>query len=319
MPVGQTFDKDLAVLAQGNKLRLTFLDHFKEKFITSHGIIYESYLEKLNSVHKSGIFRIDTGRDILLQSSPLPIPLLTHTLLTKKGDGPLLSMNHQRWLKKTIKTLSPLCGWKHIVWVDDLVTSVRSEDLGDLAEVVEMRPIKDAGLRGYEDIHTLIEEGAYHHASVILRYAILEKMGGIFRGTDTEITQELTFFNKIFSFYTSMDSNTARMLCSGFLASALGHPVIKEALDIALMHHRTKPAYLSSPSDRLGDYYIGSGNGVLSVAFYKYAKEGRDMVFGPKVFNPLRPSSDIVSFDDMRFALTPETYSIHYCEGSWRK
>ncbi len=321
LPFGKNYEKNLSEMAALNRLSLPFLNHLLSDVFPYHGFTKENFYQKLAEVHQEGIALIDKESGSSVIPFSFNIPLITHTLLTKKREGVLFSDNHKRWLLKSIKTLPKLFGWQHIVWVNEDESLLSATDLGDLAGHVEIRAIATAtsDLSCLADINELIKLGHYHHASSLLRYVVLHKYGGVFRGTDTEITQDIAPFNARFAFYGGIETNTARMVGSGFLAAAPGHPVIREALTLALLHIHAPPAYLLPQADKLGDYYIKSGNGVLSIAFQKQGKAGRDMIFGPRVFSPLRPAADITSFEDTRLILTPETHAIHYAEGLWRK
>ena len=157
-----------------------------------------------------------------------------------------------------------------------------------------------------------------------MQYALLAVHGGVIRSVNTEIIQDLTPFNKIFSFYAELDASTARVIDIGVMAAAPEHPLIMRALDLARYHTIKTPSYISGiPKSRLFNnaedraltlYHVKYGSGALSIAFQQHAEARRDMIFSPLTFSPLRTSSDILSYEDQRLDLTPGMYAINYAE-----
>lgn len=293
-------------------------------FYVSKGAPLDGIMKRLQLLNTAGVERLKVLRQGNVSLSDLTIPMVTHTLLTKRrvpGEK-LLSDQHKKWYEKTLQSLSPDFGWKHVLWTAD-PTSITESDLGSLWNKVEIRSFDSLASFSHAtyflaQAKDLIEKGAFHHASSIYKYFILFHLGGLTRGLDTEVIQPLTAFHKMFGFYASMNANTNRMLASGFVAARPQHPAIKQAMMITHWHlsQWTEPKTMS---EGLCDYYLGSANAALTVALHRCGDPNTDMVFGPQVLNPLRPSVDCTSFGHASFSLSPATHGIHYAEVNWKK
>ena len=327
-------EKNLFEMATSNEMTVPFLGYLSTVVFPAHKSTFkepcftiEKFYRKLQEAHQAGLQVFEDRAKIPATQFDLKIPQIIHTLVTKRREegSPFLSENQKKWFMKSIKTLPDASGWKHILWVSGAITSISPEDLGDLNDKVEVRSIFTSGLPNLSDIRKLIELGLDRHASAFLQYAVLAVHGGVIRGINTEIIQDITPFCASFNFCAGLEVNTARMVDSRFLASTPGHPITMRALELASYHTLRSPAYLSGikiskllrgvGDKELADYHIKYGNGVLSLAFQQHGMVERDMIFGPNVFSPLRSTPEITSFDDPRISLTSETYAINYAEG----
>lgn len=326
-------EKNLFEMATSNEMTVPFLEYLSKVVFVAHKSTFkerdfsiEKFYRKLDEVHQAGLQIFEDRAKIPAAQFDLKIPQISHTLVTKKREEgtPFLSENQRRWFMKSINTLPNASGWKHILWVSGAITSISPEDLGDLNGKVEVRSIFASGLPDLSDISELIELGLNRHAAAFLQYAVLAVHGGVIRGINTEIIQDITAICTNFHFCAGLEVNTARMIDSGFLASTPCHPITMRALELSRYHTRRPPAYLlgikssrllrEKADKQLADYHIKYGNGVLSLAFQQHGEATRDMIFGPNVFSPLRSAPEITSFDDPRLSLTSETYAINYAE-----
>jgi hypothetical protein len=304
-----------------------FLQYMAANLFKEHRFTKEELYQKFNQVRQAGFEILEGKTEAAVAALGLKVPQITHTIFAKKRTSgtPLFSENQKRWLKTTTNTLSSLAGWKHFVWVFEDPSSVTVEDLGDAYGAAEVRSFAAVNYPGVHDVINLIQSGDNRSANAFLQYALLAMHGGVIRSVNTEIIQDLTPFNKIFSFYAELDASTARVIDAGVMAAAPEHPIIMRSLDLARYHTIKTPTYISgisksrllnTPEDRaLTLYHVKYGSGALSVAFQKYAEARRDMIFSPLTFSPLRTCSDILSYEDSRLALTPGMYAINYAEG----
>lgn len=327
-------EKNLFEMATSNGMIVPFLEYLSTVVFPAHKSTFkercftiEKFYRKLHEVHQAGLQIFEDKAKIPATLFDFKIPQISHTLVTKGREegSPFLSENQKKWFMKSINTLPNASGWKHILWVSGAITSISPEDLGDLNGKVEVRSIFTSGLPDLSDIRKLIELGLDRHACAFLQYAVLAVHGGVIRGINTEIIQDITPFCTSFNFCAGLEVNTARMIDSSFLASTPGHPINMRALELARYHTLRAPEYLSrrkiskllrgAADKELADYHIKYGNGVLSLAFQQHGMVERDMIFGPNVFSPSRSTPEITSFDDPRLSLTSETYAINYAEG----
>ncbi len=304
-----------------------FLQYMASTLFKEHRFTKEELQQKFSQVQQAGFEILMDKTEATIAALDLKVPQITHTIFAKKrvGSTPLVSENQKKWLKTTTNTLSSLAGWKHFVWVFEDPSSVTVEDLGDAYGAVEVRSIAAVSYPGLHDVINLIQSGDNRSATAFLQYALLAVHGGVIRSVNTEIIQDLTPFNKIFSFYAELDASTARVIDAGVMAAAPEHPIIMRALDLARYHTIKTPSYIAGiPKSRLLNnaedraltlYHVKYGSGALSIAFQKYAEASRDMIFSPLTFSPLRTCSDILSYEDPRLALTPGMYAINYAEG----
>lgn len=308
-------------------ITVPFLQYLALTLFKEHRFTKEELQQKFSLVQQAGFEILKDKTEATIAALDLKVPQITHTIFAKKrvGSTPLVSENQKKWLKTTTNTLSSLAGWKHFVWVFEDPSSVTVEDLGDAYGAVEVRSIAAVSYPGLYEAVNLIRSGDTRSANAFLQYVLLAVHGGVIRSVNTEIIQDLTPFNKIFSFYAELDASTARVIDAGVMAAAPEHPVIMRALDLARYHTIKTPSYISGiPKSRLFNdaedralamYHVKYGSGALSIAFQKYAEASRDMIFSPLTFSPLRTSSDILSYEDPRLALTPGMYAINYAEG----
>ncbi len=325
--------QNLFEMATSNRMIVPFLEYLLTVVFPAHKSTFkdrcftiEKFYRKLDEVHRAGLKVFEDRAEIPATLFDLKIPQISHTLVTKRREAssPFLSENQKKWFMKSINTLPNASGWKHILWVSDAITSISPEDLGDLNDKVEVRSIFTSDLPGLSDIRKLIEMGFDRHACAFLQYAVLAVHGGVIRGINTEIIQDITPICTNFYFCAGLEVNTARMIDSSFLASTPGHPITMRALELAIYHTLRSPEYLSRSKiskllrggvdKQLAYYHIKYGNGVLSLAFQQHGMVERDMIFGPNVFSPSRSTPEITSFDDPRLSLASETYAINYAE-----
>lgn len=300
-----------------------FVDHRATLFpgIRCPKIMRQKFYQKVEDVYQAGLEIIGDQSEGSAVYSDFKIPLLTHTVVLREGEGPLFDTNQKRRFLKTIQTLSTASGWRHFVWVNE--DSVA--DLDDILGSVEIKHINSSGFEHLSEINQLIQSGDTKGATAFLRYAALKKHGGVSGELSTEIIRNLSAFNAIFDFYAGIGTTDCQLIHSGIIAAKADHPIIERACELSAYHTIRNPDYLSnlrksvkgtlSQSQDEVQYQIKYNKGVLNLAFYKCATSGKDMVFGPDVFSPKRSSLEIPSFDDPHHVLTSDIYAVDYTEG----
>jgi len=236
-----------------------------------HKLTEEAFQKKTREVYQAGLSIIGEGETSSTSTQP-KIPLITHTFLSTKREGtaPLLSEDQKQWFSTSIDTLP---GWQHILWVTEDPTSISPQDLGSLAGRIEVRSIDAFSLPCVLEINKLLEFNLNKHASAMFGYAVLAKHGGVVRGLDAEIIQDLAPLNSTFNFYADIDS--AQFIDTRFLASAPGHAVIRQALKL-VQNHVNKAA---TKDKLLAAYQTRYASGPLSLAFQQWGTTRRDIIF----------------------------------------
>lgn len=276
--------------------------YFIEQVTESHSIFSggkvtrrKKLFQKFQDVHTSGLRIIDSVADNVVIPSPFKVPLILHTFLIERPGSDLLSQSQKSYLEQSIGVLSKTEGWRYFVWVNNADFGGVRETLGDLTEKIEIKNFTSEGFTSLDNISNFLAQGKYNHALSFLKYEVLKKFGGVVRGVDSEIVQNLSCFNQLFSFYAGLGSKISQFVGSEILAACPDHPVIERVLDLARYHYFQKKEnvkYLKGldPSfpDSLytqAEHYIKYGEAPLTIAFYQNAAPGKDMLFDKSVLS----------------------------------
>ena len=288
---------------------------FKTDLCPSEGFSTVDFARKLQALHDANAkFLTDT-----LPTAAARIPLITHTIWASSEAFP---EQYAAWLETTTKRCKTEDGWQHFVWTTD--EHAFDDVSADLKKSISLKnmlgfrsPLKAA-------IQMLVDGDQGAVASKIFRHLALQKHGGVFRGTDTEVVHSLTSYHQAFDFYMGLDGFSGVTPASGLIASIPNHPISAEILAVIQrnMPPSTCPPYLEAvKGDKLVSILLGFGYGPVSIALMTKAGQGgmRDMIAPPRVFSPMRKAADILSCDDPRMQWQTDTMAIHYFDRSWAK
>ena len=202
-----------------------------------------------------------------------------------------LPPQYREW-QKTWQKMFP--GWQYTLWTDK-----------------EIRKLPLRNRRLYE------EETNYGAMADVARYEILYMFGGIYLDADFECLRPDMFdlFNRCYSFYSGMvplDCSHFE-LGSGIIASAPGHPVLKDVIDtMGQSYNPSLPVHLRE-----------GGPAAFTRAFWRSAdKPGYvDIAFPPSFFYPVGMYTVVggsyTSPAHYQHLLKPESVALHYWGRSW--
>ncbi len=259
---------------------LPLFQHLASTLFSEYKITPQKFCQKLREINRD---RTTPIKDCtLLSNTPnLKIPKIIHTFYAKKTDEPATCLNpHQKkCLGISIETHSKALGWKHILWTAE--PPITAEDLGAIAENVEIRSISLSRLPCLSEIEKLLNSKLYRRASVLFQYAVLAKYGGVVRGINRVIKQDIATIHSKFSFYASVD--TSMVIGSEFLASTSGYSIIRNALTLVQREvNKTENSLLSEPDILSIDYQTKYASGPLYISFHQWATPGNDII----IFTP---------------------------------
>lgn len=209
------------------------------------------------------------------QSAPL-IPKIIH----QAWLGSPFPEKYKKWQESWQKHHPD---WEYILWTDEKVKELKLQN----QEAFEKA--KSFGTK-----------------TDILRYELLYQFGGLYIDTDFECFKPMDIFHHRYSFYCGVLPETVFAVCSGFIASAPRHPILKALLDKITL---PKSNYWEAVS-------LATGPLMTTPIFMNYVSECDDaswMVFPCSYLFPMpihpkfKPSTYI----------KPESYALHHYEGSW--
>lgn len=178
--------------------------------------------------------------------------------------------------------------WQYILWTDQMVKKIRliNQQLFDQT--------KNLGEK-----------------SDILRYEILEQMGGLYVDTDFECLKPFDVFHYQLDFYSGLEFGPRFRLLNGLIGTCAHHPIIKECVR-ALSQHTRKT---KKPTD-----IIACTGPTFFTNCYRNAIEQSPLsvVFPVGYFYPwpYKQRKNTAVFEIQSW-LQPESYAIHHWHMSW--
>ncbi len=164
------------------------------------------------------------------------IPLTTHHIwLTSSTKPRELSENMITWAQKSATVLAE--GWKHVFWVNDKKLIPNSiKKLSDYG--YEFKEISELGKLYIEnEFNAAMKQNKFGLASDILRYEILNKVGGLYFDTDYDILANPAKIHSKADFYTGIEPFDGGSKVCGFkygnaiIASKPDHIILQKMLE----------------------------------------------------------------------------------------
>ncbi len=248
--------------------------------------------------------------DIKWHKKPL-IPKISHTIWL----GSSLP-SKQLALFKTWTKHNP--NWTHVIWTDH----PSNYDLGEIVahSYQELKELlihkKHQGMTIVVDMRNITLENQYLYngannygeKSDILRYEVLNTIGGVYRDTDYECLKPFDIFNHTCEIFSTI--YTKSNVQNGLIGSRAHHPILvlcvtklKSATPGgAVTLSKTGPIFLART---VFEYILNKGNtdGIV--------------LFPVTYFCPLPHSARLEKKEEINQWIRPETYAIHHWHCSW--
>ncbi len=234
------------------------------------------------------------NKDLLKSSnktSDLLIPLIIHTFWP---ETPTNLENHLNWFKTSLDSCNTANGWSHIIWVNkktpdntQLLDKVSTSNfvIKEIAEITIYD--KDSSAL----INDFIVKNQQDSAELLLRYVLLETMGGVFRRLNCEIEHDLLEYNRSYDFYSGLEITTRCCPDTAILASRPSHPLIKKAKEFLIDSVKNDRDFLKKIPSNV--------DAPLAMALFEQKDEGEnnDIIVPPFIFG-LKAQKGVVDSTD---------------------
>ena len=150
---------------------------------------------------------------------------------------------------------------------------------------------------------------SYAEKADIVRYELLHEFGGLYLDTDVILIKSIEPLHYAYEFYVGIQPTDLRdELGNAVIGSVPGHPILKECIKGI-----KNAAHYSSVNKRTGPSF-------LKYHFLKQVKKGpeRIIAFPKSCMYPLDFTKRHFSYEEALRMVTPESYTLHFWEGSWR-
>ncbi len=168
--------------------------------------------------------------------------------------------------------------------------------------------VKDLTLQNQELFDSLTNHA---QKTDILRLELLNQFGGIYADIDYECFKSFDLLNHCYDFYVGITNENVFTLINAFMASAPGHPAIKACVDnIELRHDKVNA--IQNLLFTAGPPYI-----TQVIMDYYYTHPNEHFMAFPRSY--LYPYPYAERNTPPYGFIKPESYGVHYWEGSWIK
>ncbi len=160
------------------------------------------------------------------------IPLTTHHIWLTNPENPKELSDHMlAWAKKSAAVLSGNANWKNIFWVNEkklIPNTVKElEKVGCLfKEIYELGP-----LQLEREYSSAMSASKFGLASDILRYEILDKLGGLYFDTDYDLLADPYKLHGQVDFYTGIEPFGKFKAGNAIIGAKPNHPIIKNMME----------------------------------------------------------------------------------------
>jgi hypothetical protein len=203
--------------------RDNLLPHLTANNIDHHVAFQQSYNHTLGRLQE------------ITPDSTLKIPLDIHTVWITNSHNPKMpSDTCYNLLCETTKTCSTQHGWRHHIWVHNIMHVPQHPVLDQpiiihaIEDVFQMSILKPFNIF-YQQA---VRDKNYGKASDIARLAILYAQGGVYRDTDFAFIKTPKGLHKVCAFYTGLEGAEGLAPCNAMIASAPAHPLLMLYLHI---------------------------------------------------------------------------------------
>lgn len=243
---------------------------YNNKYSSSSSLKYLNLLSNIYNFHSKRQYS---------KGSKVRIPKIIHQIWI----GPNPFPKFYKMLSDTWKEKHP--DWKYILWTDK-----------------EVKKLKLLNQHLYDKSKSYIEK------SDILRLEILNQFGGIYVDTDFECLKSLGNLNCYYDFYTGIGPSTSKsMTPNGFIASAPGHPIIKECINKAYEFVNNKKLFYN------GSMHFAHEVKKYLLNNYKLSdSNNRFIAFPVSYFYPAPKIISNHSLDPLKEYLKPESFAVHH-------
>lgn len=261
----------------------------------------------------------------LVEKTPYKIPQIFHTIWLTSPTNPVeVPKQYITWAEEAEKSNPCSEGWQHLLWIKN------KKLLPDTVKYLSSKnsPLK---IQEYDDLNLpykiseilsqYISERKLGKASDLLRYLLVEQMGGIYKDTDYLIARSCIVLNKVYDFYAGIEPMST-FIGNAFIAAKAHHPVLQHVIKMILRNHTdAAPPYIKKISKQ--DAFrtvLETGPNVLSVAFYEAAGQSSniDIIFPPMMLyptpNPSYPQKVVIKPGEN---IPEDSLGAHYWNTSW--
>ncbi len=146
----------------------------------------------------------------------------------------------------------------------------------------------------------------------IARYEILYQFGGFYADVDYECLKPLDIFHHSYAFYAAIN-NEPRGVIGGSLQGAVpNHPVHKYCLDNLTLRTNKTYHWREIVEETGPDFFT------QAVMAHFNPDDPTMILFPCSYFLPLPVREEASSIDEKKKYIKPESYTIHYWDGSWK-
>jgi mannosyltransferase OCH1-like enzyme len=245
---------------------------------------------------------------------------------SKTSAGQIPRIIHQIWLggpvpeaytswMNTWKQIHP--SWDYRLWTDADLSRFPFSDsscatCGTTAEVTTGQAV-DTGIAWKANLTALMSRCSTPvQRSDLLRLDILYCFGGLYVDTDFECLRSFECFHSRCTFFAGMSNSGTVEVNNGLLASAAGHPIIKEILENLRI----------SPGPPTASQIIASGPGLLTQVVLGRISEGTipqgSVVFPVDFFYPFPNTMRRLNLEERTLFHKPITWAVHHWGCSWQ-
>lgn len=286
-----------------------------EAFEKEEGVRIEELFSRRQKVFdKNNLGRVCHSQALLTENDKPRIPLITHHIwLTTQNNPKELPDQYLAWMK-TFPQKNPLSeGWEHLLWVQDKTKLPQSlEKLADSG--IQVREIQEIFPNGWvlqEEFEKAVAEKKFGKASDMLRYALVDEIGGLYADTDTQVFHNLRNLFFLYDSIISAEPFPTPCIANHCLATRPKHPMMQECLRLIKrnLDEDLAPSYIKKCTHKLWRTVIETGPAALALAFHKSADQENniDMIFPSELLFPHGAK------------IEPTTALVHYSELSWIK
>lgn len=319
-----------------------------EKFVKdfkNEGLDFVKAQEHLQELYDKNNFTalLEKNPNILYEEPK--IPLITHHIwLTNPSNPSNMFDRYIKWMENTIKFNKTRDGWQHFLWIQskdllpELVERISQNPDITIMEVDEAFMKEMTNKDAYQDALSRFKFGM---SSDILRLEILKKYGGIYLDTDYEAFQSFKGINTMYNFYAGLEP-VSSYICNAIIGASINHPVILKMIELIKRNYNqdTRPDYMikkdpktkepmrdpKNPTRLFEDggttiYVTGPYVITLAVALAAGQEGMTDIIFpSPIVYPIIKGLVGPQSFDAILKeygSARPQSFGVHYWEGSW--
>ena len=143
-----------------------------------------------------------------------------------------------------------------------------------------------------------------------MRLELLNQFGGVYADIDYECFKSLDYLCHCYDFYVGITNERVYNLLNAFMASAPGHPTIKACVEN--IKKVSGAGAINNIIFMAGPAYITK---IIMQRFYADPTD-RTMIFPTSYFYPY-PHPNLAKEQPWHTFVKPESYGIHYWDGSW--